>query len=502
LQKLNPVVMDASKHQACLPNTRVALLQFIQNWAVDPQSEHKLLWLHGLAGSGKSTIATTVANYFRQSGHLGAFLFFDRDVAERSDPLSVIRTLVYQLGVSYPEIGTAVCAAIDSTPTLPSSPINFQFQGLLLDVLATTSTVDTNASIVVILDALDECGTAGERNDLLEILAQESTKLPSAIRVIVTSRDDFGICQAFESQRHVLMHELDITSDANSSDVLSYFYHRLTMIRAQNRYLGLPSDWPGPLRTALLAKMACGLFVWASTASAFIEDGYDPEERLHRVLQSHKASESESALDALYATALQSAGKWDDESFRSDFSDIFGTIVAAKNPLSSRAIDQLLCPRRPSLHIISRFGCVLRWATGDSVRIVHPSFAEFLTHRDRCANTLWFIDVSLHHRRLAYACLDKLEKVLKRNIGGLSLSSRHIKGCFPEYISYATTAWIHHACAVTDDLALVLECMDSFMHHHLLHWLEAMSILKIPRDAISLLKYLHDWVQVIIYPIS
>src|SRR5436190_294793 len=44
----------------CLPDTRVDLLQEIYNWA-DGQDKPCIFWLSGLAGTGKSTVARTVA---------------------------------------------------------------------------------------------------------------------------------------------------------------------------------------------------------------------------------------------------------------------------------------------------------------------------------------------------------------------------------------------------------------------------------------------------------
>src|ERR1700735_4974816 len=90
LKKLQPANMDGSKRMpGCLENTRIELLTLILQWASDPTSTHSVLWLHGPAGSGKSAISTTLADRFRQSRQLGAFLFFDRDVTERSNPALV-----------------------------------------------------------------------------------------------------------------------------------------------------------------------------------------------------------------------------------------------------------------------------------------------------------------------------------------------------------------------------------------------------------------------------
>jgi len=105
--------MDASDRTACLPATRHDVLSFIINWVTQPSGKTQLLWMHGLAGIGKSTVATTVANYFHDLGRLGAFLFFDRRFPERSHPSKVIRTLAHQLGSYDSRIGMALSEIIN-----------------------------------------------------------------------------------------------------------------------------------------------------------------------------------------------------------------------------------------------------------------------------------------------------------------------------------------------------------------------------------------------------
>src|SRR5215471_3021001 len=145
--------MDASDRSECLPGTRTALIQSITDWAMNPPGRQNVLWVHGLAGSGKSTLSTTVANRLREKGSLGAFLFFDRDVAERSDPATVIRTIAYQVGSCHTAIGTAIAAAVESFPSVCISPLRIQFKTLLVDPLS--SVIDANAPIIFVLDALD-----------------------------------------------------------------------------------------------------------------------------------------------------------------------------------------------------------------------------------------------------------------------------------------------------------------------------------------------------------
>lgn len=74
LEKLKPVDMDGSGRTGCLENTRTDVLTMVINWASNPSTgTQRALWLHGPAGSGKSTISTTLADQLRCSKQLGAF---------------------------------------------------------------------------------------------------------------------------------------------------------------------------------------------------------------------------------------------------------------------------------------------------------------------------------------------------------------------------------------------------------------------------------------------
>ena len=86
-----------------------------------------------------------------------SLFLFDRDVAERSDPLTVIRTIAHQLGSFHPVVGKAISDAIIQSPSICLSPLSDQFQQLLVDPLLSNAVVEANTSIILVLDALDEC---------------------------------------------------------------------------------------------------------------------------------------------------------------------------------------------------------------------------------------------------------------------------------------------------------------------------------------------------------
>jgi len=405
----------------------------------------------------------------------------------------VVRILAYRLASFDARIGALVAAVIENIPSISESPLSFQFMKLLIEPLSNLPI--TEAPIILILDAMDECGSAEDRSSLLTLLSAESVHLPCFIRILITSGAEFDIRRAFEVQPHVLMRELTLASDDNMKDILSFLQSRMAEIRLKNTSLPLVHDWPGDTAILALNKRAAGLFVWASTACRFV-DGHDPRRNLELILRGGISTTAESALDILYRTALESAvaDRWHDEYFRADFCSIMGTILVARNPISDRTIDALLSLERPSRHTISRLGCVLHWNDSELVRILHPSFAEFLSSPLRCG--MWYVDALLHNRHVAVLCLRHLGLILRRNISNLTITSSPVHETLPEATSYACISWIDHVCMVAEHAEMIGDMLEQFLLQHLVHWLEAMSILKKSRTTIASINRLLEWVHV------
>lgn len=58
----------------------------------------RIFWINGSAGTGKTTIASTIAKACRIRGTLGASFFCSRDDVECSNPNLIFTTIAYQLG--------------------------------------------------------------------------------------------------------------------------------------------------------------------------------------------------------------------------------------------------------------------------------------------------------------------------------------------------------------------------------------------------------------------
>src|ERR1700734_986178 len=98
-----------------------------------------VLWLHGVVGCRKSTISTTIANTFRDLGHLSAFIFYNCNTTGWNNPASLIKTLAYQLGIFDSQIGDSISTATANNLGLIQSPFYVQFAKLLVEPMSSVS---------------------------------------------------------------------------------------------------------------------------------------------------------------------------------------------------------------------------------------------------------------------------------------------------------------------------------------------------------------------------
>jgi len=203
--------------------------------AVDSDDIKKVLWVYGLAGTGKSTLSTTIAQIMRGLHQLGAFFFFNRDIPQRNFA-TLIRTLAYQLAMFDARFGAAISRVVAINENIAGMPLGFQFANLL-SANALKSVEWSGVPIILVIDALDECGSEVDRKVLMQALSKGLSGLPSFIRIMVVSRQESDIQQALGSHPDVHPYPLNIESATNEEDVLQFVRHRLNEIHTENKDL-------------------------------------------------------------------------------------------------------------------------------------------------------------------------------------------------------------------------------------------------------------------------
>ncbi|KAF7967922.1 hypothetical protein HWV62_32539 [Athelia sp. TMB] len=481
LHGLKPTDMNAAERPLCLPGTQQARLEEVIGWLLTPSSQN-VLWLHGAAGLGKSTIATTIAAYFGDLRRRGAFLFFDRNAPLESAPSRVITTLAFQLAQQNAAIRSAVSAAIEGRPELVSAPLATQFKSLLVEPLVIAA-AHIEGPIIVVLDALDECGDARSRQKLLELLSKDLTKLlPGQLRILITSRPEHDISCALASRSHIRPIDLSAASDA---DMQVYIKHEMRRIYENRRIMDeLPEGW-GNAAIDILVGYAAGLFIWAATAMRLLSDADFPKKYLSELLRHDRPFFT---LHELYEKALRSASSWEPGDTTNVYSGILGLIIIGQVPLTEVTIAAMLGYQddvgtcRTALR---RLASVIRWSEGQPARMLHKSFPDYLTKH--CSSEPWFINVEEHHHTLSNACLRVMNERLHFNMCSLTTShipneqiiglSGRVETAIPQTLSYSCLFWGYHVQKTVITAPSLLQMILAFFQEKFLYWLEVLSLM-------------------------
>jgi hypothetical protein len=303
----------------------VEILYDIRDW-IQNQS-HPIFWLHGVAGIGKSTIAQTIAENCDRDGYLGASFFFSRDIAECSNPLLVFTSIAYQLAL-LPRFRSQILSSLQANPHAMRANLRTQFLQLIVQPLRS---VESPTNIVVVMDALDECGEEQLVSQMLQILISEISRIPF-LKFFITSRPEPYINMTLNSpslQTIVLRNNLHETEWLNvDEDIKLFLCRQLREISEKSGH----KRWPTDSQLDNLVEKAAGSFLVASTAIKFIQDPNfrDPRGRLDALLEGRDGS-SFANLSHLYLQILRKAvPETASQSLTERFRTIVGTICWRK----------------------------------------------------------------------------------------------------------------------------------------------------------------------------
>jgi NACHT domain len=501
----------------CLRGTRSATLARITKWALQGASPNsfgaRIFWLHGVAGAGKSTIAHTIAHDLDKRSVLGSCFFFMRGTTDRDDPTKLIGSMARELSVMSPILLQAISTVIREKDGMGALDVHRQFSPLVTQPfleLAKATPTSGLKPIVIIWDALDECGDHTSRHMLLQTLKEEIPRLPSFVRFLITSRPtaDIASCMDALGAQKCGLELRDATTHADINSFLTYHFRDVTQAHQ------LPEGWPGISEIEKLTQKSAGLFIWANTVSLFIQNSFDPAQTLHAILNgTSQKGGPEQDLDHLYFIALRCAGpgaRFHGEDFHRAFQAVVGAITVLKVPMAIAPMEQL-CGAVGADKMVRNLGSVIRFDFYDSlgtmeetVQFIHPSFREFITSAHRSGE--FFVDQEVHNSRLARCCLTIMHLLLKRDICHLKDPSKlnlevqdfpeRMDACVPVVLRYACCFWIEHVCSSSPGGIEWLELLEKFFTEKVLNWIEVLSLMG-KLETIQLpLERLYTWLKV------
>lgn len=512
---------DEEHNAICLENTRVELLKDIYKWADDVKAKG-IFWLNGMAGTGKSTVSRTVARAFHDRDQLGASFFFKRGEGDRGGASKFFTTLAAQLVTTVPGLAPHLKNVMDTDHAICGKAMREQFEKLILEPLSQPQAAEKAGTLVIIIDALDECEREEDVKAMINIFSQSQAQRVQSIRlrVFVTSRPELFIRCGFKdidgTYQDLVLHE--IAEPIIEHDLTAYFEHELARIkleydRSVPNHRQLPSLWPQPSETLTLVAMAIPLFIFAATTCRFLADrNGNPDRKLRKVLE-QRTKNQESQFDATYLPVLnqmlEKLSGPDKEEALQEFRDIVGSIVILASPLSISALAQLLSTEQQTIEDrLDWLHSVLRVPSSPNlpIRLFHLSFRDFLLDPEKrqspAAGQFW-VDEKKTHRQLATHCLRVMHEALRTDICGVqwpgtrrtSIESHTIdKNLRPE-VQYACQYWVFHTQQAGDRVCDG-DHIQKFVEQHFLHWLEALSLIKRASESLRSIKMLQSLLQV------
>ncbi|KAL4881156.1 WD40-repeat-containing domain protein [Aspergillus karnatakaensis] len=489
----------ANDGDRCLAGTRVEILNEIENWAKLP-NEGPILWMRGRAGTGKSTVARTVASLFHKDELLAGSFFFKRNEGKRGKARLLFTTLDVHLANKTAKSTVAdqmkplILKAADGNPDISGRGLEDQFRNLILQSLKAYE--GPAATAIIVIDALDECDRADDIDVILRLLPQVQDSTNLQLRFFLTSRPEQSIIQSFEDikAKGIRCQELDLDETGHTAikrDIALFFDQKLPEIRKKR---GLSSAWPGDQNLQTLITMSVPLFIFAATVCRMFDDlQWHPEESLKEVL-AHQCDGSD--LDRTYLPIfdqiLKNQTLAKEDKLIEEYRTVIGTIVTVEAPISAVSISRLTDIHLESVRLrLNSLRSVLRVLEEDNepIELFHQSFADFLLHSSTSRKQRFWIEREQRHHKLTVKCLEIMRNGLRK---GADISNEEPED--GDVLRYACSYWARHLIQSEDPMAGFGEGI-SFLKDHFLHWVEAMSRLGQVSKVLEIIHTLQDALQ-------
>ncbi|KAF8328426.1 uncharacterized protein EI90DRAFT_1575591 [Cantharellus anzutake] len=481
-----PVATHRDSTESCLPGTRTGLIKHIMAWCRNIQvSEKRVMLLTAVAGAGKTSIASSIAEECTKEGILLLSFFFR--AGEQSRPDHLFSGMARSLAACDPVYHNFITSTLQIDPTLINAPFMRQFEKLVAEPLR-MKVPSSDRPMVIIIDALDECDKHVSPR-LVDVLSKEVPKLPSNIKFFVTSRPFDLVDRLLFPEFPIDRLGISLSDDANVHDCAIYI--RTQLHELKNAHPGLKHNLKedDELVQAILER-AGGLFIWISTVFRYVKTtGTSPLEILGELLNASSnrpTAYAEEIMDNLYSNILEKC-HWKDEDFVHDYQITMGAILIAQRPLSVEAWDAILSPLlkssvRDTLAELAPFVS----GVGDlrmPVHILHQSFPDFLMYRSSSQSPglpRFTVDAMRENERVALRLMEILNNDLSfmKGLGLANIFSKRARlpiipqETLPEQFRYACRHIAYHLNQIQEPPEGLRKSVRTFLNQRVVQWVE------------------------------
>jgi len=479
-----------------MTGTRVDILADLDTWASNDNGRN-VYWMVGMAGTGKSSILHTLCEILDRKNRLGASFFCSRASDKTNDARLIVPAIAHSLARASPSIKFEIVKAIEDDPALAETTyinLNEQFKKLIYNPICATAGKGTRTYKIIVIDAVDECVNLQVVSSLIRLILQSVPDIP--LKIFIASRDEDLIRSAIYHHPELLtaftLHEVE--KQLVEDDIRKYIEKSLLNIKSQGLDPILDA-WPSPSELSDLVGHSGRLFIYAATAIRYIHDGRKLfKSRLSLMANRDTKTRSRlqtSTIDNLYGHILEQACTSREDGEIAIIKELISIIVFLRNPLPTQALVSL---SELDAHLyLPSISSVIHVPTQEHSPVApfHASFPDFVTDPTRCSpqNCPSFpaLIPSEGHEVLALKCLEHMNRTLKYNICDIpeehirsrreTTNSRENTSKITDALKYSCLYWASHLAEVQSSGADLIPTLRHFLHKHLLHWIECLSIL-------------------------
>ncbi|KAJ3114149.1 hypothetical protein HK098_007453 [Nowakowskiella sp. JEL0407] len=484
-----------------------AYVQGTRTWLIQKAHQEflssRVIWLNGGAGVGKSVMTWLLSENLPSDFVLGSRFFCRHNDTQKNNTKSVILTTAYQLSMvtTLHEFKSHLIELMKFYETevannrkgLSELSTTDIFKELIVDGLNKVTSM--SVKVVILIDALDECGAQGslERSDLLNIIQTESSRLPEFVCLFVSGRPEADIYTSLSALGAL---ELSPSQEENLQDLRLYVGYRLGELWRRNQSSAEKLSEAG----GLLSNKAAGVFIWAKLACDRIDNLpiSATEEDILKMIH-----EFESGLDRMLTNVL--CDSYPIGTSTEDYHAVVGAVCILQQPLSVESLAKLLSIPVSRVNVaVLRNRYILTVNSELLVVVVHKSIPDFLTNPTRCKDARFYIDKQTGNLRLARKCFSTLNGELKFNI--LNVDEKlfytphadipNFEGlvrAIPDHVRYAGLYASSHLTLVKEARKGILAMIDEIVSTKLLYWLELLSVMSRFSDFVGISAALLAW---------
>jgi len=457
-----------------MEGTRKSILDQIIAWVTNGPGVDKSTpyWIYGLPGIGKTSLAHSICEELDDRNQLAGAFFCRKDDTNSSEPRNILPTLLYQLAKTSPPFRSIVTEHLHKKQH--TTPQSMQ-DSLFLEFIRSIPPHSNPDTLVVVIDAFDECGDTLSRSVILKVLIDAAALAPW-LKIIITSRLEVDISRCLGGSA-----KYDLGTDQEATADLRTFAQSQLSLVASSRHL--PTSWPAePLLNRVILR-ANGLFIFIKTLVLALMKCEDPEEFLKNALQGSATAGLE-ALYSLYSSIVNThskiSGSW----------RVIAVIATAQyRPLRKGPIARLAGVKPNFVEtLVDDLSSLLYRDEGanGAIRVRHLSISECFASNP-CG---YQVELRAAHVEQGIACLQTMVKQLRFNICKLEdsrLANTDIKDLplrieqnISDPLQYSSLYWSTHLRSTPDEVqhGVILGSLKEFLEGpYPLFWMEVLSVM-------------------------